>query len=74
MSDFLSVHDPNGDSILFALYTVIREITLSRSQGWGVRGQGNDVPHGRLVTSLTSQPSTTNARYQCYPFSHLLSL
>ncbi len=26
--------------------------------------------YGRLVTLLTSQPSTTNARFHCYPFSH----
>jgi hypothetical protein len=32
MTNFLRKHDVNGDTILFALYTVIGEITLSRSQ------------------------------------------
>lgn len=63
------MHDVNGDNILFALYTVIGEITLSHSWKWNVRGEGNNVYHGRLVTLLTSQPSTTNARFQCYPIS-----
>lgn len=67
--NFLCMHDVNGDNILFALYTVIGEITLSRFLEWNVRGEGNNVYHGRLVTLLTSQPSTTNARFQCYPFS-----
>jgi hypothetical protein len=39
-----------------------------------MRGEGNNVSYGRLVTLLTSQPSTTNARFQCYPFSHFYAL